>query len=431
MELNQFDIIIVGAGATGIMAALEFGLAGKKTAVLEAKDDIGGRARSMKLQHFERPVEAGAEFIHGNLKVTQMLLKKAGINFYEVEGTMWHKKDGTLEEQEKFIEGFEELNKKLQNLSQDISVGEFIDQYLSEKKFDETRFTLKNYVEGYYAADISKASTFALREELNKTTEEQYRIEGGYTILFHELYQQCLDKEVQFYFSHPVKEISWEKSRVRVSANQRVFTARKVLITVPIGVLKSQSLIFAPALPDYEKAFAKLGYGGVIKTILQFKQPFWKNKEFTQGNDLSKMGFLFSKAAVPTWWTYYPEEVSMLTGWNGGPHAEELKDLSDEQILDQALQALSEIFSLKKDFFREQLLAWHVANWVNDPYSCGGYSYEVVNGEQAKKILRQPVEDTVYFSGEGLFDGVEIGTVNAALEMGRNTAREMIASFKS
>ena len=200
---------------------------------------------------------------------------------------------------------------------------------------------------------------------------------------------------------------------------------------MPVGVLQSQSIRFSPVLPEYEKAAKHLGYGGVIKTILQFKEPFWTKKELLHGYDLSRMSFIFSKASIPTWWSYYPEEGAILTGWSAGPNADKLKDLSEEVVLEQALQSLSEIFDLEKNFFKEQLIEWHVANWMNDPYSCGGYSYEVVNGNNAKKILRQPVENTVYFTGEALFEGLEIGTVDAALVMGRETAHEMIASFKS
>ena len=54
-----------------------------------------------------------------------------------------------------------------------------------------------------------------------------------------------------------------------------------------------------------------------------------------------------------------------------------------------------------------------------------------MNGNSAKKVLQQPAADTVYFSGEALYEGVEIGTVEAALRQGRETAHQMIAAFKS
>ena len=118
----------------------------------------------------------------------------------------------------------------------------------------------------------------------------------------------------------------------------------------------------------------------------------------------------------------------MITGWSGGPHANEIKDLSNEEILQKALESLSRIFKIDKADIQQKLKGWHVANWVKDPYSCGGYSYEVVNGVKIKQILKAPIENTIFFAGEGLFDGTEIGTVEAALFSGRETAHQIIAS---
>jgi monoamine oxidase len=429
--MEHYDVLIIGAGAAGLMAALELALTGKKTAVIEAKDDIGGRARSFSKLHFQTIVEAGAEFVHGNLELTQLLLKKAGISYHQVRGDMWMKADGKWEEQKGFIEDFSAVNTKLKSLEHDISVRQFIDQRLAEPKFEEARFTLENYVEGYYAADINRASSFSLREDLNKSDEEQYRIEGGYQQLFRYLFNQCVEKQVQFYFSHPVNEINWQKDNVSVTTQQNTFTGSKLLVTVPVGVLQSKSIRFSPALQEKEKAVASLGYGGVVKTILQFREAFWKDRNLTAGNDLQKLGFIFSDAKIPTWWTRYPEDTAILTGWSAGRHAGEVKDLSEQDVVQTALQSLSHIFELEEAFFQNNLLAWHIANWVNDPYSCGGYSYEVVNGKKMKEIMLQPVENTIWFTGEGLFDGAEIGTVNAALFMGRNSAHGIIASFKS
>jgi monoamine oxidase len=234
---------------------------------------------------------------------------------------------------------------------------------------------------------------------------------------------------VQFFLSHPVTKIEWQKNNVEAIANNKTFIAQKILITVPVGVLQSGAISFSPALSKQMLAAKQLGFGAVIKTILQFEEAFWKNKELTQQKDLSEMSFAFSQEVIPTWWTYFPKNVAMLTGWSGGPHAEILKDLHDEDILQKALDSLAQLFEVDISYLRQNLKGWHVANWVKDPYSCGGYSYEVVNGETAKKILKEPVEETIFFAGEGLFEGTEIGTVNAALVVGRDTAHQMIGLF--
>ena len=203
------------------------------------------------------------------------------------------------------------------------------------------------------------------------------------------------------------------------------------MVTVSVGVLQSGAIAFSPAIPKVADAVKKLGFGPVIKTILQFKEPFWKNKAITQGKNLDRLSFMFSKAVIPTWWTYFPKNVSMLTGWSGGPHARAIKNLSKEEILQKAMTSLSEIFGIERNFLAQSLTGWQVADWVNDPFVCGGYSYDTVNGSKYKQVLKQPVENTLFFSGEGLFEGPEIGTVEAALQTGRETAHKMIATFKT
>src|SRR5262245_44670131 len=91
--MGKQTVIIVGAGASGLMAALE--LADKfMVIVLEANKRIGGRIHTVKSTQSSLCVEAGAEFIHGNLPVTFNLLKQAGINYVETEGKFYRKEKG-------------------------------------------------------------------------------------------------------------------------------------------------------------------------------------------------------------------------------------------------------------------------------------------------------------------------------------------------
>jgi monoamine oxidase len=70
---------VIGAGAAGLAAARELTRAGRSVLVLEARERIGGRCWTRHMPGLEIPVELGAEFIHGEAKVTHALLKKAGL----------------------------------------------------------------------------------------------------------------------------------------------------------------------------------------------------------------------------------------------------------------------------------------------------------------------------------------------------------------
>src|ERR671912_1169077 len=148
--MEEYDVVVVGAGAAGLIAALEVALTGRKVCVIEAKEKSGGRINTV-FNERDYPIELGAEFVHGDLPITMQILKKVGIKTYEVKGSIWRKKDGKLQEQEDFIEDFPDLEKKFKELKQDIPVSVFIEECLKDSKYEKLRFNLQNYVEGYSA----------------------------------------------------------------------------------------------------------------------------------------------------------------------------------------------------------------------------------------------------------------------------------------
>ena len=431
MEEYTYDVIIIGAGAAGLMAALELVQTGKKVAVVEARDRVGGRIHTVSDGRFDELIEMGAEFVHGDLELTTSLLKKARLELQKTGGSIWQNLGNGLEEQEDFIEDFGELEKKCKKLINDIPVAQFIREDLQDERHEQLRSTLRNYVEGYYAADTGRASTRALCEELTSSDDVQYRVRGGYSRMIQYIQAKAEKKGCFFFFSEPVQSISWSGHLVEVATLEKKYAGRKLIHTVSLGVWQSRKIRFLPDLPEKEKAVNGLGFGPVIKILLQFETPFWKEKHHTQQKDLQQLGFLFSREVVPTWWTQQPVDAAMLTGWLGGPNAEALRNDTEQQLLDKGLGSLSRIFAMELSYLQKNLKAWQVINWSADPYSCGGYAYEVVGGPACRRILREPVANKLFFAGEGLYDGPEIGTVEAALISGRETAYQVVASFSN
>jgi monoamine oxidase len=58
-------IVVIGAGAAGLMAARELARAGKRETLLEVRDRCGGRIHPIPAADFGYPAEGGAEFVHG------------------------------------------------------------------------------------------------------------------------------------------------------------------------------------------------------------------------------------------------------------------------------------------------------------------------------------------------------------------------------
>ncbi|HTD98987.1 MAG TPA: NAD(P)/FAD-dependent oxidoreductase [Mucilaginibacter sp.] len=432
--MGNTDVLIIGAGATGLMAAYTLAKAGKKVAVLEARNRIGGRIHTIDNESFFKHAELGAEFVHGNLPVTLNLLKEAGITYTPAHGEMWHYDKGVFTKEFQQVDDWELLMKRLNELEQDISIGDFLQQHFSGDKFAQLRESVRKYVSGYDTADPFKASSIALRKEWQADEDAQYRIQAGYGKLMDYLANESKANGTTLLLNTVVKKIHWENRRVEaITANGVSYSAQKLIIALPLGVLQVNSdqegaISISPALSTYQEAIQQMGFGAIIKVLLEFKNAFWEDKETTQlaGNSLKKMGFLLSDEEIPTWWTQYPEHSTVLTGWLGGPNAEKKRDIANEDILQQSLQSLANIFKRSAEELKDNLVAWNVVNWTADPFTCGSYAYDTVEAAGARKILSKPINHTIYFAGEYLYDGPAMGTVEAALTSGMEVAKQII-----
>jgi len=75
---------------------------------------------------------------------------------------------------------------------------------------------------------------------------------------------------------------------------------------------------------------------------------------------------------------------------------------------------------------RQHIRQWHVVNWLSDEFSYGAYAYPAKGSDDALALIGSPRGNTLYFAGEGIYKGAAIGTVEAALESGRNVAKQIV-----
>src|SRR6202035_3822496 len=144
------------------------------------------------------------------------------------------------------------------------------------------------------------------------------------------------------------------------------------------------------------------------------------------GRDLADLSFLLSNAAIPTWWTQYPDGYPVLTGWLAGPKADRVSSLTTAELVEMGLASLAEIFDLPVDRIRKDLVASRAINWGNDPFARGAYSYATPETRKAQSVLKKLDGGAIFFSGEALYAGPDMGTVEAALASGRETAQTIL-----
>ena len=414
------DILVIGAGASGLMAAKELSARGKKVIVIEARNRAGGRIETLPKKKFSQPTEAGAEFVHGNLPLTLQLLKEYNIQYTKAEGSMLRNINGKWQDTEEQVEGWDEMIEQMDTLKEDMTLADFLNTFFNQEKYAKLRESAIQYAQGFDVADENKVSVIALRDEWQHEEEDQYTIPGGYIKLIDALTMTCVRQGCEIHFSDPVNKIAWQQNKVEITTvNNVLFSAKKVILTVPVSILQNErAIVFEPAIPDKIDALKKIGFGSVIKILIEFEKAFWEKVE-------KDALFFFSKEKIPTWWTQYPEKNNLLTGWLGGPKVWTFQNHSPEQILDIALQSLQNIFNLQLP----PVVAWQVVNWQQEPYTLGAYSYDTVQSKEAKIVLKDPVENTIYFAGEAIYTGDAQGTVEAALVSGKETAEQAILSY--
>jgi len=433
------DVIIIGAGAAGLMAAKELSGAGIKVCVLEARDRIGGRIFSITNLPFADQVQGGAEFIHGKLRVTMNLLKEAKLDKVELPSDVWQITNGVWKQESEFYKNAELVISKLKSITTDITMEEFIEKNFSDAPNKSLRKSLIDYIEGYYSAKIGKISAKSFLEEWLSEDEEQFRPTAGYGKVIDYLAETSVKAGALIQLSTIVKEIKWSQDQVEViDENNHSYIASRVLVTVPMGVLTAEensrgAIKFSPALNEKTEAAKQMGFGSVIKVLLHFNPLIIEDASIKKqaGVDFQKINMVLSDEEIPTWWTQLPQKTPLITGWLSGPKAEQLTYADDELILEKALLSLSSIFGLAYEAIKEKLKWWKVVNWTADPFTRGSYSYSTLQTKTARKQLLKPVNEVIFFAGEGLYEGPEMGTVEAALTSGSEVALQMKASFET
>ncbi len=226
------DVIVIGAGAAGLMASKLLSEAGKSILLLEARDRLGGRIHG--IDDFSFPAQGGAEFIHGNLQTTFDLLKEAGIKKAILKGSFCRVVKGKWTNNENIVAHWELLTRKLNSQNESISVDDFLIKNFHARKFEELRNQFRRYVQGYDAADTKYASVLAIKKEMEHEDESQYRPVPGYDALINYLAKRCLKYNGVIKTNEAVTKISLNKN-IEVITSSGKYTGEKVILAVPLG----------------------------------------------------------------------------------------------------------------------------------------------------------------------------------------------------
>ncbi|KAI0498705.1 hypothetical protein KFK09_019595 [Dendrobium nobile] len=428
------SVIVIGGGFAGISAARALQNASFKVVLLESRHRIGGRACTD--YSFGFPVDMGAAWLHGACVKNPLapVIGRLGLPLYrtsgddsvlfdhDLESYALYDTDGNQVPQElvEHVGGiFESMLKETEKLRQEISYDMSMTKAIAmvfERRPDLRLEGLADKVlkwylcrlEGWFAAD---ADTISL-----KYWDEEVLLPGGHALMVrgYRPVINTLARDLDIRLGHRVSKIVRDKMGVEVIVdNGKSFVADAVVITVPLGVLKSNSIKFEPRLPNWkEEAIKGIGVGTENKIALHFDRVFWPSVEFlgvVSSSTYSCSYFLNLHKA-----TGHPVLVYM----PAGQLAHDLEKLTDEAAASFAFQQLKQILP-----DASKPIQYLVSHWGTDENSLGSYSYDTVGKPHYLfERLRIPV-DNLFFAGEATSLDYT-GTVHGAFSTGLMAAEE-------
>ncbi|HMQ31173.1 MAG TPA: NAD(P)/FAD-dependent oxidoreductase [Chloroflexaceae bacterium] len=403
------DVIIIGAGASGLAAARAMADAGRHALVVEARDRAGGRIWT---DHSHGPVELGAEFVHGDRAITWELVHAAGLRLAPWGADRRFARGGrVLAADDPTIARVYELYDAVARYEgPDVSVAELL--ATRAPAGDPALAIALRWLANLEGADPARLSAAAFGYERASSTngEGNFHILDGYDRLVAHL-AAGLDLRL----GSPVERVAWGEAGAAVElAGGETLEARRVLVTLPVGVLKAGRPAFAPALPPAKAAaIAAIPMGQVTKLAMWFDRRLWPT--FTA---------LSTDGQIATWWPVESAATPTLMGYQGGPQAVAVAAMGEERAIAAGLDDLAALFGPE---VRRAFLGGRLADWSRDPWSCGAYTYSAVGMGAARAALAEPVAGTLFFAGEAVAQGGHIATVHGAIESGRRAAAAILA----
>jgi monoamine oxidase len=437
---DETDILIIGAGAAGLAAARELSSANFNVIVLEARDRIGGRIHTHSDSQLTAPIELGGEFVHGKAPETLKIAARAGLKLIELPNTHWFFRNARISKSGEFWSKIEAVMDELAKYKdRDESFAEFLGEYSRKHQVYDVRSMATLFVEGFHAAHADRISVQGLVKTNEAAAEiddeKQFRPETGYLPIAQWLHDEAVAHGASFRFETVVEAVTWSAGAVTVTAKGgEQFKARRLIVTLPLGVLQRNAVTFTPRLIAKEKAASRLAVGQVVKVVLRFRDRFWEEISLPAEDgtrvDLKDLAFIHAPDELPpTWWTQLPVRAPLLVGWAGGTRAEELLtrngvplQANSDVLIDKSLEALSHIFAEPVKSIEDRLVDVYTHDWATDPFSLGAYSYIPMGGLEAQAALAEPVENTIYFAGEAANKKGHHATVYGALTTGLRAA---------
>lgn len=416
------NVVVIGAGMAGLKAASDLKALGYKVIVIEARNRIGGRTHTDT--SLGVPLDMGASWIHGitNNPIYQFSQQSNTETFawdydlsrrFDLSGANQPLSESQYENAK---DGIFSAIEFLANQSPDSSIADAVNKARNERAFRGLNQTQIDYIVdasiiGEYALSADKLSIQSVLEGEDDDGGDVIPKEGYISLVEH------VAQGLNIRLNQIVSEIDYRNSITKITTTSDTFEADYVVLTVPLGVLKNNSITFLPALPQSKtNAIDALKMGVLNKVYLRFPSQFW---------DLNLLNF--DRISAPNGAFPYWVDQQRLTGEPiisahiTGDFGQALEAKSDTEIVSETMAALQSMFGSRipdpTDF--------SLTRWMQDQFSFGSYSAMSVGANPSMRPdLAASVSNKLFFAGEAT-DTDFPATVHGAYASGERAAEQI------
>ena len=410
--MQRADVLVIGGGVAGLVAARVLSRAGARVALLEAGSRLGGRLHTERVAGWEQAIELGAEFIHGRQPELLGLVEEAGLHAEAVEANHYAI-EGASPRIATELEQLEGIFSEAAALPVERSAADFLASSVPR----EMAGWFRQFVEGFHAAPLERISARSLSEQ-GVAQDEQYRLAEGYGALVDFLARDAVEHGAVSRTSQRVLELRRHGVGLEAHCASESWSADAAVVALPLGILSAPAdlggVTFEPEPRALREAVAHLEMGQALRLVLRFREPLPVHTELPEGSF-----FHVLKASTPTFWLGARRDQPQLTAWCGGPRAMTHDTLP--RALESALLSLEVAFGSDVSSL---LLDFHGHAFGRDPSIRGAYPYRT---PVAARAPEQGIDaPPLYFAGDYL-ESEAIGTVGAAVRSGLAAATALLA----
>jgi monoamine oxidase len=420
-SIIEADVIVVGAGFTGLSAAIELRQSGLKAVVLEARDRVGGRAEAMVNGLGER-VDTGGQYFCADMPEVAKLIREYGMKVVDGLHHGTYRVEPRIADPDRFYESLTAIRDRANELDfNDPAIANLSVRAWTDLQPDSTE-AKRGYLgamEGLWCQPSGILPFWYLISNDQRITNEipelQYFLSDTMQALAEKLAAKLGDAVV---LAGEVSSLEHGCEMVTVRTNAASYRARHVVLAVP-PAMAARIAFDPPPPPELARALAAWKSGKVIKALLRYDRPFWRD-DGSSGSIffLDPLGLYVCDAS-------HDEDHPALVAFAGGALAaawhEAGADAAKSLILGKIADAVGAMAL--------QPLDVTLRDWCDDRWSGGGYSDTIVDyaAKDAEDVLRAGLPAITFASSE--LSPSFPGYVEGAIIAGRAAAGRVMAAM--